>query len=99
MSDFQNIERLVESSKHVSLLWKKQAIPKRSNTCSITTNERVTHFSKLLYNENAQPVDVDYINNESDEFLNADITIDAVKFSIKRLASGKSAGTDGLNVL
>ena len=31
------------------------------------------------------------------EFLNADITIDDVKCSIKRLASGKSAGNDGLN--
>ena len=66
MSDFQNIERLVESSKHVSLLWKKQAIPKRSNTCSITTNERVTHFSKLSYNENSQPDVVDYNDNESE---------------------------------
>ena len=71
MSDIQNIERLVECSKHVSLLWKKlkQAQPKRSNTCSITANEWVTHFSKLLYIENAQPVDVDYNNNEYDEFF------------------------------
>ena len=71
MSDFQNIERLVECSKHVSLLWKKlkQAQPKRSNTCSITANEWVTHFIKLLYIENAQPVDVDYNNNEYDEFF------------------------------
>ena len=67
MSDFQNIERLklVECSKNVSLLWKKlkQAQPKRSNACSITANEWVTHFSKLLYNENAQPVSVDYKKN------------------------------------
>ena len=31
------------------------------------------------------------------EFLNADITIDDVKCSIKTLAYGKSAGNDGLN--
>ena len=68
----------------------EEAQPKRSSTCSITANEWVTHFSLLLYNENAQPVEVDYNNNiESDEFLNADITIGDVKVSIKRLASGE----------
>ena len=69
MSDLENIERLklVECSKNVNLLWKKlkQAQPKRSNTCSITANERVTHFSKLSYNENSQPDVVDYNDNES----------------------------------
>ena len=54
----------------------KQAQPKRSNSCSITANEWVTHLSKLLYDENAHSDALDYNNNESDEFLNADITID-----------------------
>ena len=71
----KNLKSWKNGGETVTIVF-KHAQPKRSNTRSITANEWVTHLSKLLYNENAHSDAVDYNNNESDEILNADITID-----------------------
>lgn len=55
-------------------------------------------LQQLLYDDNARPIVINN-NNERNEFLNAGISsqFDAVKISIDKPASGKSAGNDGLN--
>ena len=89
---------LIESQTNPGRFWKfiKQECRESQISNSICCNDWLTHFSTLLYDNTAEPLDIDDIVGESDAYLNSEITIDEILQSISKLGVNKSPGNDGI---